>query len=71
MKQVNLGYAIKVFYKKNTEVTIDTDIVDLPQAIDYAIECVMQDMFIENGYHLDKKSVINSIQVIDNTVTVE
>ena len=71
MKQVNLGYGVVITYKRVQSMTIDTDIVNKDQAIDYAIDCLYQDIFIEEGYKLDIDNDILRIEVIDNTVTVE
>lgn len=71
MKQVNLGYGVVITYKRVQSMTIDTDIVNKDQAIDYALDCLRQDIYNEEGYYLDINNDILKIKVIDNTVTVE
>lgn len=71
MNKVNLGYGVIFTYKKVESITIDTDIVDKDQAIDYALDCLSQDIFLDEGYHLDINNDILKIEVIDNSVEIE
>lgn len=71
MNKVNLGYGVTITYKRIQTTTIDTDIVSKGDAIDYAIDCLYQDIFIEEGYKLDIENDILKIEVIDNTVVTK
>lgn len=71
MNKVNLGYGVIFTYKKVESITIDTDIVDKDQAIDYALDCLRQDIYNEEGYYLDINNDILKIKVIDNIVEIE
>lgn len=71
MKQVNLGYKVLITYKVVEQITIDTDIIDRHDAVDYAVDCLYQDVFLHKDYHLDIFNDILKIDVIENIVTVE
>lgn len=71
MKQVNLGYTVIIRYMTRNEINIDTDIVNKQDAIDYAIDCLRNDVLIDYGYELDIENDIVQIEPIHNIVETQ